>query len=101
MTNKMTPKLSILKLAKKLEKLENFGTTLPSDFARPLVKTYNGASLAFDIPKKLGSDIKEHASKWHVTEYVLLLTGFASVLNRWRQDSEAENVVFGCPVAGW
>jgi amino acid adenylation domain-containing protein len=67
---------------------------LPADFPRPLVQTYNGASIEFTIDTGRTAKLKEFAMSEGVTLYVLLLSIFQTLLHRY---SGQDDVLIGSP----
>ncbi|MFJ2479039.1 amino acid adenylation domain-containing protein [Pseudomonas sp. NPDC087598] len=55
---------------------------LPGDFSRPQRKTFNAASHRFTLPPETLAELKNTASAYAVTPYVLYLCAFALMLSR-------------------
>lgn len=70
---------------------------LPTDYARPPVQTYKGASLTFQLPASLTAQIRDYARSEGATLYMTLLAAFQVLLHRY---TGAESVLVGSPVAG-
>ncbi|MBT8421930.1 MAG: amino acid adenylation domain-containing protein, partial [Gammaproteobacteria bacterium] len=70
---------------------------LPTDRPRPAVQTYNGAWQELRIPRELTTALKRLANERDVTLYMLLLTAFDVLLNRY---TGQDDIVIGTPVAG-
>ena len=71
--------------------------SLPTDRPRPAVRTYSGASLAFDIDPALCHQLKVLARARRVTLYTLLLAAFQALLHRY---SGQEEFQIGSPMLG-
>ena len=90
-----------------LEKQQNYWQTelkgtaatleIPTDRARPAVQTYRGATLFFALPNALAAQLKTVAQHENVTLFMLLLSAFQTLLQRY---SGQEEIVVGSPVAG-
>lgn len=72
-------------------------SVLPTDFPRPAVQTYNGASHVFDIDTALTRRLKLLAADMNVTPYMLLLAAFKVLLKRY---TGQDDIIVGSPVAG-
>jgi amino acid adenylation domain-containing protein len=70
---------------------------LPTDRPRPAVRTYNGASLAFDIGPELCRRLKDLARAQRVTLYTLLVASFDVLLGRY---SGQDEFLIGSPMLG-
>ncbi|WP_198299658.1 MupA/Atu3671 family FMN-dependent luciferase-like monooxygenase [Tumebacillus avium] len=70
---------------------------LPTDHPRPVVQTYRGTSLRFELPETLSVGVKQLAQEQGVTLYTLLLTAYQVLLHRY---SGQEDIVVGSPMAG-
>ena len=70
---------------------------LPADFARPILKTYNGRRLNFFVKKELGSALKELNNSNDSTLFMSLLTMVSTLLSRYSGQSEFS---VGASVAG-
>ncbi|HAN44425.1 MAG TPA: non-ribosomal peptide synthetase, partial [Ruminococcaceae bacterium] len=70
---------------------------LPTDFPRPAVQTYNGATHKFYFPEDLSKSIKKACAQQAVTPFVFMLAAFAVLLSRY---SGMNDIVIGSPVAG-
>ena len=64
----------------------------PTDYPRPAVFDYRGASHYFELPKALSMDVMRLAKQQGVTLYTVLLSGLALVLSRY---SGQEDVLIG------
>ena len=69
---------------------------LPTDFRRPRVQTFKGASTSFVLPAELAAAVKTVASQYRVTLFMTLLAGFQSLLHRY---TGQDDIVVGSPVA--
>lgn len=70
---------------------------LPTDFARPVSQTFNGAEYPFQLSMELSAAIKSLSRRKQTTEVTLLLAAFISLLHRY---TEERNFAVGLPVAG-
>jgi amino acid adenylation domain-containing protein len=70
---------------------------LPTDRPRPIVKSYNGATLSTSLGAELTAELKRASSKLGCTLYVTLLSAFQILLHRLTRQSE---VVVGISTAG-
>ncbi|KNY24966.1 non-ribosomal peptide synthetase [Pseudobacteroides cellulosolvens] len=71
--------------------------TIPTDFLRPAVQTFEGDKLHLTVSKELGADIIKYASANGVTLFMLLLAAYSILLSRY---SGQEDIIVGTPVAG-
>lgn len=70
---------------------------LPTDYIRPPVQTFRGASHAFSIPKELTEHFKALAKTEGVTLFTVLLAAFQVLLHRY---SGQNDILVGTPTAG-
>ncbi|MFY2559093.1 amino acid adenylation domain-containing protein [Corallococcus terminator] len=70
---------------------------LPTDRARPAVRTYRGALKRVALPAGLEGQLRELSRKEGVTLYMTLLAGFQALLARY---SGQTDVVVGTPISG-
>ena len=70
--------------------------TLPTDHPRPAVQGFNGASIPFELPGRLMSDLAAVAKTSGATTYMALLAIFQVLLHRY---SNQDDVVVGVPMA--
>jgi len=80
-------------------KLNDSSTPLdiPTDKPRPKIQRYHGASCDFRIPEVLTQRITSLARENNVTAFIVLLTAFQILLNRY---SRQEEITVGVPVIG-
>jgi amino acid adenylation domain-containing protein len=71
-------------------------TPLPVDRARPTRQSTKGASLGFRMGRTVTAGIKELAKSEGVTEFMVLLTAFALLLERYTGQTQ---IMIGTPVA--
>ena len=71
--------------------------SLPEDYTRPSMQTYNGASIPFTIDKKIAQKIKKCAAGEGVTLFVFLLSVFQLFLHRY---SGQNDIIVGIPTNG-
>jgi amino acid adenylation domain-containing protein len=70
---------------------------LPTDFKRPIMQSFAGNRLTFEIDREVTKSLKELAKYRDVTMFMLLFTFFNILLTRLSGQSD---VVVGTPVAG-
>ena len=70
---------------------------LPTDFVRPNVHSFRGASVAFNVSADVTHQVQEECTRHHATLYMALLAAFGTVLSR---NSRQESVCIGSPYAG-
>ena len=70
---------------------------LPTDFKRPPVQTYNGASVRFSVPASTRTQLATLAQAENASLFMSLLAGFALVLQRYAGQND---FCIGTPVAG-
>jgi amino acid adenylation domain-containing protein len=70
---------------------------LPTDYARPAVRTYRGELEIFSLSSELSQQLKALSQREGVTLYMLLLAAWQTLLARY---TGQDDVVVGSPVAG-
>ncbi len=70
---------------------------LPTDFPRPLIQTYRGASHSFAIPKEITRKLRTLASAEKVTLFTLMLSAYQTFLYRY---TNQEDIIVGTPALG-
>ncbi len=70
---------------------------LPTDYPRPPVQTYNGASHGFRLDEKLTGKIKKLVQTSDTTLYTILLAAFQVLLYRY---TGQEDIMTGSPTSG-
>ncbi|OPZ92093.1 MAG: Gramicidin S synthase 2 [Firmicutes bacterium ADurb.Bin419] len=70
---------------------------MPLDYKRPLVKSYEGDVIFFEIQEDLKKQIDELARDTGGTLYIVLLAAFNILLSKY---SGQEDIIVGSPVAG-
>ena len=70
---------------------------LPTDRPRPIMKSYNGATLRTSLGAELSAELKKESSRLGCTLYVTLLSAFQILLHRLSRQDE---VVVGISAAG-
>jgi len=79
------------------QKLQNLPTLqLPTDYLRPRVQTFNGASIPINIPATVTSKVKQLSQKQGTTLFMTLLAAFKVLLFRY---SGQESIAVGTPIA--
>jgi amino acid adenylation domain-containing protein len=71
--------------------------TLPTDFPRPTVQTFNGATQCFALPQTLAQSLRVLSRQEEVTLFMLLLAAFKILLQHY---SGQDIIVVGSPIAG-
>ncbi|MDY6946861.1 MAG: amino acid adenylation domain-containing protein [Pseudomonadota bacterium] len=71
--------------------------SLPTDRARPAVQSFQGATLAFAVPRELSDGLTELSRREGVTLYMLLLAAYNVLLSRW---SGQTDIPVGSAIAG-
>ncbi len=69
---------------------------LPTDFERPAVRAYRGASQPVTVSKNLTALLKELSRREGVTLFMTLLAGFKLLLHRY---TAQDDIVIGSPIA--
>ena len=67
---------------------------LPTDYNRPLIKSFEGKRISFEIDRELTSKLNKLSSKLEVTLYMVLVSAFNILLSKY---SQQEDVVVGVP----
>jgi natural product biosynthesis luciferase-like monooxygenase protein/amino acid adenylation domain-containing protein len=75
----------------------NTALDLPTDWPRPAIQTYRGASIEFNLPGTLAMELRRLSRQEGVTLYMLLLAAFQTVLHRY---TGATDILIGTPAAG-
>lgn len=70
--------------------------TLPTDFPRPAVQSFQGSMCRFRIPRRLSENLRQLARSAGTTLFVLTQTAFAVLLARY---SGMDDILVGTPVA--
>ncbi len=70
---------------------------LPTDRPRPAIQTYHGSSRSILLKPELAQQIQQISEKFGVTRYVVLLTAFKVLLNRY---TGQDNLIVGTPTTG-
>ncbi len=70
---------------------------LPTDYQRPTIQSFEGASLQFEITKDLTNKLRQIAKATGATMYMLLLSTFNILLSKY---SGQEDIIVGSPIAG-
>ncbi|MBW4666580.1 MAG: amino acid adenylation domain-containing protein [Cyanomargarita calcarea GSE-NOS-MK-12-04C] len=81
-----------------LKQLENAPTVLelPTDYRRPPIQTYRGATYSFDFSQELSASLCKLSQQQGTTLFMTLLAGFQILL--WRYTSQ-QDIVVGSPIA--
>ena len=69
---------------------------LPADRPRPVLQSFNGSNVFFNIPTALAQDLKSLGEREGCTFFMTLLAAFQALLQRY---SGVEDIVIGTPVA--
>jgi thioesterase domain-containing protein len=70
---------------------------LPTDGPRPAEQSFRGASQIVQLPDQAISQVKDLATRWQTTAFMLLLAAFKILLYRY---SRQPDLLVGVPVAG-
>nr|WP_314464359.1 non-ribosomal peptide synthetase [uncultured Clostridium sp.] len=70
---------------------------METDFKRPAIQSYEGASMNFKLGEHLTKELNSFAQKTESTMYMLLLSAVNILLSKY---SGQEDILIGCPVAG-
>ncbi|GAB5525200.1 MAG: surfactin non-ribosomal peptide synthetase SrfAB [Roseivirga sp.] len=70
---------------------------LPTDFSRPMMKTYQGGSVRFELGEEQTRQLKSIADDENTTLFILLLAVYNVLLHKL---TNQEDIVVGTPVAG-
>ena len=70
---------------------------LPADHSRPATQSFRGACCTISSSRALHEQLRAIARREGVTLYLLLLTAFKAVINRY---TGREDIVIGTPIAG-
>ncbi|WP_448681025.1 amino acid adenylation domain-containing protein [Pseudomonas nicosulfuronedens] len=76
---------------------ESLLLTLPGDRPRPLVQSYRGATLDFELPGALSDSLRELARGQGATLFMLILAAYQLLLSRYSGQRELR---VGVPIAG-
>ncbi len=71
--------------------------SLPTDYPRPSIQSFDGDLIRFEIDKALSIKIKKAAENTGATLYMILLAAFNVLLARY---SSQEDILVGSPIAG-
>jgi tyrocidine synthetase-3 len=71
--------------------------SMPTDFPRPPVQSFEGESIDFDLGIELSKQVQQFILKRGATLYMFLLSAYAILLARC---CEQEDIVVGTPIAG-
>jgi amino acid adenylation domain-containing protein len=70
---------------------------LPTDWPRPRVSRFRGATVSLTLPRGLAEKLEELARREQGTLFMAVLAGFQAVLARW---SGQHDILVGTPIAG-
>jgi amino acid adenylation domain-containing protein len=70
---------------------------LPTDYPRPVIQTYGGATYCYEIDKDTHDRVHAFSKSRGVTPYMVLLSSFQILLNRY---TAQEDILIGLPAAG-
>ncbi|MCP4150870.1 MAG: non-ribosomal peptide synthetase, partial [bacterium] len=71
--------------------------TLPTDFTRPVIQSFEGDNISFVLNKKETANLKETAKENETTLYMTILSIFTLLLSKL---SSQEDIIVGTPTAG-
>ncbi|MEN2773557.1 condensation domain-containing protein [Acetivibrio clariflavus] len=96
-SNKGEKKDRMIKYWKKQLEGCNFKLSLPSDYTRPLVRTYNGSEELFYLPKSIRTKLKTLSNEVGVSLFMTLLSAFKLLVYI---NTNEHDIVIGSPVSG-
>ncbi|MWC31379.1 non-ribosomal peptide synthetase, partial [Paenibacillus sp. MMS18-CY102] len=70
---------------------------LPTDYARPPVKSFEGNTFEFVIDKQRSEGLRQLATQTGTTLYMVLLSAYTTLLSKY---SGQEDIIVGTPIAG-
>ncbi|WP_025029028.1 non-ribosomal peptide synthetase, partial [Caldalkalibacillus mannanilyticus] len=70
---------------------------LPTDYTRPAVKNFAGATFYFDLDPRIEEGLRQIASQTESTLYMVLLAAYKTLLHKY---SRQEDIIVGTPIAG-
>ncbi|KMY31906.1 AMP-binding protein [Lysinibacillus xylanilyticus] len=70
---------------------------IPTDYKRPVIKSFEGDDVGFELDEKLIEQLKEFTKETGTTMHMVLLSAFYILLSKY---SRQEDIVIGVPVAG-
>ncbi len=70
---------------------------LPTDYARPLVMSFKGKSVHFEVGRKISNQLNNLARENGVTLYMILLAAYNVLLSKY---TGQEDIIVGSPIAG-
>lgn len=70
---------------------------LPTDFARPSIRSFDGDRIEFVISKEMTAGLRKLASETSTTLYMILMSVYNILLSKY---ANQEDVIIGTPVAG-
>jgi len=71
--------------------------SLPTDFPRPSVQSFEGGQVSFVVPSTTVAQLKRVAQENDATLYMMILSAYITLLHRY---SGQDDIVIGSPVAG-
>ncbi|GEM_PF-4741361 len=71
--------------------------TLPTDYTRAAIHSFEGTSLSFKIPENEAKSIKSFAEDNEVSSYMLLMSAFSLFISK---ISRQDDIIIGTPIAG-
>ena len=69
---------------------------LPLDFQRPVVQSYNGQAVRYQLSSRLCAQLNDLARDRDATLFMILMTGFMTLMSKWSGQSD---IVVGTPIA--
>lgn len=70
---------------------------MPYDYKRPIMQTYEGDSVQFEVNENLTEELRRITRKTGTTMHMVLLSAFNILLSKY---SNQEDIVIGIPIAG-
>jgi len=71
--------------------------SLPTDYQRPAIQSFEGDSIHFELDGEITKGLRKIAKETGATMYMVLLSGFNILLSKY---SGQEDIVIGSPIAG-
>ncbi|NEW06408.1 amino acid adenylation domain-containing protein [Paenibacillus sp. SYP-B3998] len=70
---------------------------LPTDYERPQIRSFEGASIQFEVEPAVSKQLNELAANQESTLYMVLLSAYSVLLSKY---SGQEDIIVGTPIAG-
>ncbi|WDV47446.1 amino acid adenylation domain-containing protein [Clostridiaceae bacterium M8S5] len=70
---------------------------LPLDYARPMIQSFKGDVVTYNVDRETTKKLREYAKSSNSTLYMIMLSAYYVLLNRY---TNQEEIIVGTPVAG-